>query len=60
MEKLTYIAKEVATVMGVSLSTVRALCCQPDFPAIRVSPRRIVVPVDGLKAWMERNAGKAV
>lgn len=58
MEKLTYTAKEVAGVLGVSLSTVWSLCRQPDFPAIRVSPRRIVIPVDGLKAWMERNAGK--
>lgn len=60
MEKLTYTAKEVAGVLGVSLNTVRVLCRQPDFPAIRVSPRRIVIPVDGLKAWMERNAGNAV
>ena len=60
MEKLTYTAKEAAGVLGVGLSTVRALCHDPDFPAIRVSPRRIVIPVDGLKAWMERNAGNAV
>ena len=60
MEKLTYTAKEVANVLGVGLTTVRALCRQPDFPAIRVSPRRIVIPVDGLKSWIERNAGNAV
>lgn len=60
MEKLTYTAKEAAAALGVALGTVRTLCRQPDFPAIRVSPRRIVIPVDGLKAWMERNAGNAV
>lgn len=57
MEKITYTVKEASKLLGVSLSTVLTLCRQPDFPAIRVSPRRIIIPVDGLKAWMERNAG---
>lgn len=57
MEKLTYTQKEAAAVMGVALNTVRDLCRQPDFPAIRVSPRRIVIPVDGLKAWLAHKSG---
>ena len=60
MEKKVYTAKEVASVLGISLTTVRHLCHQPDFPAIRVSPRRIVIPVDGLNRWMEENAGKRI
>lgn len=55
MEKMALSLKEAAEMMGVSLSTVRKLCAETDFPAIRVSPRRIVVPVDALKAWL--NAG---
>lgn len=60
MEKKVYTAKEVASVLGISLCTVRQLCHRPDFPAIRVSPRRIVIPVDGLNRWMEKNAGNGV
>lgn len=60
MEKMVYTAKEAAAVLGVALATVRDLCRQPDFPAIRVSPRRIVIPVDGLKAWLVNKAGSNV
>lgn len=60
MEKMVYTAKEVASVLGVSLTTVRHLCHQPDFPAIRVSPRRIVIPVDGLNRWLEKNAAQSI
>ncbi len=59
-EKMVYSVPEVAKSLGISLSCAYALCRQSDFPAIRVSPRRIVIPVDGLKAWMERNAGKPI
>ncbi len=59
-QKVVYTAKEVASVLGFSLCTVRQLCHRPDFPAIRVSPRRIVIPVDGLNRWMEENAGKRI
>ncbi len=59
-QKVVYTAKEVASVLGISLCTVRQLCHRPDFPAIRVSPRRIVIPVDGLNRWMEENAGKRI
>lgn len=56
-QRIVYTAQEVAKVLGLSLTGVYQLCRQPDFPAIRVSPRRIIIPVDGLKAWMERHAG---
>lgn len=58
--KVVYNVPELAKMLDVSLACAYQLCRQPDFPAIRVSPRRIVIPVDGLKAWMERNAGNAV
>ena len=60
MEKKVYTAKEVAAVLGSCLCTVRQLCHRPDFPAIRVSPRRIVIPVDGLNRWLEKNAAQSI
>ena len=59
-EKLTYNAKEAAAAIGVSLSVVRQLCRRPDFPAVRISPRRIVIPADRLRRWLDDNAGKPI
>lgn len=59
-EKIVYSVSELAKLLDMSVGNAYQLCRQPDFPAIRVSPRRIVIPVDGLKAWMQRNAGKSV
>lgn len=59
-DKIVYSVPELAKLLDMSVGNAYQLCRQPDFPAIRVSPRRIVIPVDGLKAWMQRNAGKSV
>lgn len=56
--KVVYTVKELAHTLGVSVANAYDLCRQPDFPAIRVSPRRIVIPVDGLKAWLANKAGR--
>ena len=56
--RLTYTVKEAAQEIGVSLSTARNLCRRPDFPAVRISPRRIVIPRDALYRWLQENAGK--
>lgn len=48
---------ELAEALGVSKPTAYALCNRADFPAIRVTPRRIIIPVDGLQRWLEEQAG---
>ncbi len=48
---------EVAKKLRVNLNTVYLLCRRPDFPAVRISPRRIVVPADALHEWMIANLG---
>lgn len=58
MEKMVYTIKETAQLLGIAVSAVRALCRREDFPAIRVSPRRIVIPAQGLQEWLRK--GKAV
>lgn len=48
---------ELAETLGISKPTAYELCNRKDFPAIRVTPRRIIVPVDGLQRWLEEQSG---
>lgn len=55
--KATYTVREMADILGISLPTAYELCNREDFPAIRVTPRRIIIPVDGLQRWLEEQSG---
>ena len=48
---------EMAHFLGISRMNAYSLCRRENFPAVRVSPRRIIVPVDALADWMKENAG---
>lgn len=48
--------KEVSQMLGVSMPVVYQLTRRNDFPAIRISARRIVVPSASLDAWLEKQA----
>lgn len=48
---------ELAEALGISKPTAYELCNRVDFPAIRVTPRRIIIPVDGLQRWLEEQSG---
>ena len=54
--KTTYNVKEVATLLNICLPAAYDLCNREDFPAIRVTPRRIIIPADGLQRWLEEQA----
>lgn len=56
-EKLAFNSKEAAAALGVSLPTFYELSNRADFPAIRVG-RRVLVPVDSLRAWLAKEAIK--
>jgi len=61
MENLGSIAKvalnmaEFASVMSIGRNKAFELARQPGFPAVRVG-RRVIIPVDALKAWLDRRA----
>ncbi len=55
-EKLAVSVDEVARMLGISRPVAYQLAHQSGFPAIRVSDRRIIVPVDSLKDWLEQQA----
>lgn len=57
MEKLTISATELPRVLGVGRNTAYELVKRSDFPAVRIG-RRIVVPVDALREWLERQASE--
>lgn len=54
-EKLCYSPVELQAALGLSRSTVYALLHRADFPAVKIG-RRIVVPVESLRAWLEKQS----
>jgi len=55
MEKLAYSVPELAEALGIGRNVAYELVQRPGFPTIRIG-KRIVVSVEGLKAWLERQA----
>ena len=56
MEKLTVTVDEMAKIVGVSRPTAYELIHKEGFPTVRFG-RRIVIPLDSLKRWLEEQAG---
>lgn len=48
--------KQAAQYLGVSEPLIYQLCRRKDFPAVRLSARRIVIPADSLNAWLSQQA----
>lgn len=58
--KLVLDVKELADALGISKPVAYELIRKDGFPAIRVSERRIVIPVEGLRKWLEAQAGESI
>lgn len=56
-EKLTYSVEELARSLGISKPVAYELIKREGFPAIRVSERRIIIPVEALRTWLNANVG---
>ena len=56
-KKLTINVAELAEVLGVSKPVAYELTRKNGFPAVRVSERRIIIPVEVLKRWLNEQAG---
>lgn len=59
MDKLTVTVEEMAVIVGVSRPKAYELVHQVGFPTVRIG-RRVVIPLDSLKRWLEAQAGAAV
>ena len=55
-EKLTLSVEELAKELGISKPIAYELTKRDGFPSIRVSERRIIIPVEPLRRWLEENA----
>ena len=55
MDKLCLNSQEAANALGISLPTFYELSNRADFPRIKVG-RRVLVPVEALRAWLAREA----
>ena len=49
-----YQAEDLKEMLGIALGSVYKLMKRPDFPAIRVSARRYVVPKDAFEKWIDK------
>ncbi|HKM39040.1 MAG TPA: helix-turn-helix domain-containing protein [bacterium] len=52
-EPVVFSIAEVAALLGIHLRAAYELARQPGFPALKVSPRRIVVPKQAFFRWLE-------
>ena len=56
-EKLTLSVDELAQELGISKPIAYELTKRDGFPSVRISERRIIIPVDALRSWLNANAG---
>lgn len=57
-EKLTVSVDEMASMLGISRPVAYELTKREGFPAVRISERRIIVPVEALKKWLNEQAAR--
>ena len=53
-----YQAEDLKEMLGIALGSVYKLMKRPDFPAIKVSARRWIVPEDAFMKWLDDQAAK--
>ena len=55
-DKIAYSVEELAEILGISRPTAYELVKREDFPAVRISERRIIIPRDALNEYLNRAA----
>jgi predicted DNA-binding transcriptional regulator AlpA len=59
IQRRVYTVKEVSQMIGLNLPATYELVRRPDFPAIRVSKARIVIPKVAFHNWLAGAGNKA-
>ena len=49
-------AQDIKEILGIALANAYKLMKRPDFPAIKVSARRYVVPEEAFRKWLDDQA----
>jgi len=57
-EKLAISVKELSKLLGVNLQAAYNLTHRDGFPVIRISEKRVIIPMEGLKKWLATNGGQ--
>ena len=57
MDKMCMNVTELSETLGISRALCYDLVKRDDFPSIEVN-RRIIIPVSGLRKWLDDNGGK--
>jgi len=55
--KQVYSVREVAEALGINLQSAYALTRREDFPVVRVSAKRIVIPKEAFNQWLNSQRG---
>ncbi|MBR3715709.1 MAG: helix-turn-helix domain-containing protein [Clostridia bacterium] len=55
-EKIALSVEEMAVELGISRPTAYELTKKKGFPAVHISERRIIIPVERLRAWLNEQA----
>lgn len=53
LEPAVFSIPEVAALLGINHIAAYELAKKPDFPALKISPRRIVVPKSAFYRWLD-------
>lgn len=53
--KMALSVDEMAQALGISRTVAYDLVKRADFPSVRLSEKRIVIPVDALREWLKKN-----
>lgn len=59
MEKLAVSVSEAAKLISVSKSTCYQMCEQGRLPAIRITEKRLIIPVKALQEWLDKQSEAA-
>jgi len=57
-EKLALSISELAAHLGIGMNNAYALVHREGFPAIWLTPKKCIVPVDGLREWLRQEGGR--
>jgi len=57
-ERATFTVKEAAIYAGIGINHMYALCNQADFPVIKLSTRRFIIPKVKFDEWLLKKAEK--
>jgi len=58
VECAVFTVKETAQFLGVNPIKCYELCRTPGFPVVRIGQKRLVVPKEALKRWLDAQVGK--